>query len=164
MATRDEYAKRPRQERLARIAVTPDELAAAVKGRTEEELVRRPDPKNWAPTEVICHLRDNEEWFLTRLRLIMLANEPYFLTTSPDREAEDRQYLRNDPYVALQTFARRREATLEFYRRLEPAHWERVGIHVDSRGRRSIDEFLTVIAWHDDNHLDQLRRAVDGRS
>jgi hypothetical protein len=35
---------------------------------------------------------------------------------------------------------------------------------VDSRGRRSIDEFLTVIAWHDDNHLDQLRRAVEGRA
>ena len=164
MATREEYAKRPRGERLARIAVTPDELAAAVKGRTEEELARRPDPKNWAPTEVICHLRDNEEWFLTRLELIMLANEPYFLTTSPEREAEDRQYLRNDPFLALQTFARRREATLEFYRQLDPAHWDRAGIHVDSRGRRSIDEFLTVIAWHDDNHLDQLRRAVDGRS
>ena len=164
MATREEYAKRPREERLARISVTPDELAAVVKGQTEEELARRPDPKNWAPTEVICHLRDNEEWFLTRLKLIMLANEPYFITTSPDREAEDRQYLRNDPFLALQTFARRREATLEFYRQLEPAHWERVGIHVDLRGRRSLDEFLTVIAWHDDNHLDQLRRAVDGRS
>jgi len=164
MATREEYAKLSRDERLERIVLTPDELAGTVKGRSEKALARRPDPKNWAPTEVICHLRDNEEWFLTRLRLIMLANEPYFLTTSPDGEAEDRQYLRNDPHLALRTFARRREATLEFYRQLEPTHWERVGIHVDSRGRRSIDEFLTIIAWHDDNHLDQLKRAVDGRS
>ena len=163
MKTREEYAKLSREERLVRIAGTPAALDLAVKGQSEAALARRPDPKNWAPTEVVCHLRDNEEWFLTRLRLIMLANEPYFLSTSPDREAEDRQYLRNDPYLALETFARRREATIQFYRQLEPAHWERVGIHVDSRGRRSIDEFLTVIAWHDDNHLDQLRRAVDGR-
>jgi hypothetical protein len=135
-------------------------IPLAVKGWSEGTLSHRPGAKNWAPTEVICHLRDNEELFLTRLRLIMLANEPYFLTTSPDGEAEDRQYLRNDPFHALQTFARRREATILFYRELEPAHWERVGIHVDSRGRRSIDEFLTVIAWYDDdNHLDQLRRA-----
>src|SRR5436190_8016903 len=146
MATRQEYAKRSREERLVRIALTPDELALAVKGRSDDALARRPGAKNWAPTEVICHLRDNEEWFLTRLRLIMLAHEPYFLTTSPDREAEDRQYLRNDPHLALQTFARRRSDTLQFYRQLAPEHWERVGIHVDSRGRRSIDEFLTVIA------------------
>ena len=164
MATREHYAKLSREERLARIAVTPDELALAVKGRSDEALACRPDEKNWAPTEVICHLRDNEEWFLTRLRQIMLVDEPRFLTTNPSREAEDRQYLRNDPRMALQTFARRREETLRFFRQLEPAHWDRVGIHVDSRGQRSIDEFLTVIAWHDDNHLDQLRRALEGRA
>ena len=164
MKTREEYAKLSREERLVRIAGTPAAIDQAVKGRSEAALARRPDPKNWAPTEVICHLRDNEEWFLTRLRLIMITNEPCFLTTSPDGEAEDRQYLRNDPYLAVETFARRREATIQFYRHLEPEHWERVGIHMDSRGRRSLDEFLTVIAWHDDNHLGQLERALEGRA
>src|SRR5262249_9708095 len=157
-------AKLSREERLDRIGRTPAELALAVGERSEQALARRPDERNWAPTEVICHLRDNEEWFLTVHRLIILAPEPYFLTATPDREAEDRQYLRNDTYLALDVFARRRGATLQFYRELAPEHWERAGIYVDSRGRRTIDEFLTVIAWHDDNHLDQLRRAVDGRS
>lgn len=26
------------------------------------------------------------------------------------------------------------------------------------------DELLTVMAWHDDNHLDQLARALEGRA
>ena len=26
------------------------------------------------------------------------------------------------------------------------------------------DDFVTMIAWHDDNHLDQLCRALDGKS
>ena len=43
----------------------------------------------------------------------------------------------------------------------DPA-WSRGGVHGDSRGRRTLDEFLTTIAWHDDNHLDQLGRALDG--
>ena len=30
----------------------------------------------------------------------------------------------------------------------------------DDARSRTIDEFLTVMAWHDDNHLDQLRRAL----
>ena len=94
MATREEYAKRSREERLARIAETPGELALAVKGRSDEVLSRRPDGKNWAAKEVICHLRDNEEWFLIRLQQIMLMDEPRFVTTNPDRWAEERQYLR----------------------------------------------------------------------
>jgi len=163
MATREEHAKLSRRERLACIAKTPDQLAAAMKGRSDEALARRPDAKNWAPTEVMCHLRDNEEWFFGCLRLIMLADEPYVLMTSPDREAEDRQYLRNDPRLALETFSRRRAATLQLFRELAPEHWDRVAILVSSHSRRNIDEYLTVIAWHDDNHLDQLRRAVDGR-
>jgi hypothetical protein len=27
----------------------------------------------------------------------------------------------------------------------------------------TVDDYATMIAWHDDNHLDQLRRALDGR-
>jgi hypothetical protein len=34
---------------------------------------------------------------------------------------------------------------------------------VDSRGRRTIDDFVTVMAWHDENHLVQLERALAGR-
>jgi hypothetical protein len=26
------------------------------------------------------------------------------------------------------------------------------------------DDFVTLMAWHDDNHLDQLTRALDGRA
>jgi len=163
MPSIDEYARRPREERLARIGRTPDELTDAVQGADAALLVRRPAPKSWAPTEVICHLRDNEEWFLERMRFIVAMDLPRFVATNPDRWADERQYLTNDATVALAAFVRRRRETLEFLRQLEPDAWARAGVHVDSRGRRTINEFLSVMAWHDDNHLDQLRRALDGR-
>jgi DinB superfamily len=163
MPSIDEYARRPRQERLARIARTPDELTDAARGADAALLVRRPAPKSWAPTEVICHLRDNEEWFLERMRYIVAMDLPRFVATNPDRWADERQYLTNDATAALAAFARRRRETVDFLRQLEPEAWARAGVHVDSRGRRTIDEFLSVMAWHDDNHLDQLRRALDGR-
>jgi hypothetical protein len=28
----------------------------------------------------------------------------------------------------------------------------------------TVDDLLSLIAWHDDNHLDQLARALDGRA
>jgi hypothetical protein len=163
MPSIEDYARRPREERLARIARTPDELADAVRSANAAMLANRPAPKSWAPTEVICHLRDNEEWFLERMRLIVAMDLPRFVATSPDRWAEERQYLTNDAAVALTAFTRRRRETLEFLRPLDAAAWARAGLHADSRGRRTIDEFLSVMAWHDDNHLDQLRRALLGR-
>ena len=163
MPSIEEYARRPREERLTRIARTPDELTDAVHRADAARLARRPAAKSWAPTEVICHLRDNEEWFLERMRLIVAMDLPRFAATNPDRWADERQYLTNDGILALAAFVRRRRETLEFLRQLEPDAWARAGVHVDSRGRRTIDEFLSVMAWHDDNHLDQLRRALDGR-
>jgi len=163
VATREEYASRSREERLARIARTGTELADAIRGKSAAALGRRPDAASWAPVEVICHLRDNEEWFLFRLQQIVLMDEPRFPRTDPDRWARERQYIANDAPLALRAFEARRAETLEFLGRLQPDEWRRAGVHVDSRGRRSIDEFLTVIAWHDDNHLEQLGRALEGR-
>jgi len=160
----EHYKQLSCEERLARIARTPEELARAIEGRSEAALARRPDAKNWAPVEVICHLRDNEEWFLIRLQQIMLMQEPRFVTTSQDRWAEDHQYLKNDARLAIEAFARSRAESLAFFRGLEPDDWTRAGIHSDSRGRRTIGGFLTVMAWHDDNHLAQLRRALEGRA
>jgi len=149
---------------VARLGRTADELTAAVRGQSAESLGRRPAPRSWAATEVICHLRDLEESFLIRLQQIMLMDAPTFVTTNPDRWAEERQYLRNDPLAALEAFRTRRAETLVFLRGLAPPDWTRAGIHTDSRGRRTIDDFVTVMAWHDENHLDQLRRALDGRA
>jgi hypothetical protein len=28
----------------------------------------------------------------------------------------------------------------------------------------TIDDFVTLMAWHDDNHLDQLTRALEGKA
>ncbi len=52
MGTREEYAKRSREERLARIELTPGELAEATSGRGDEIVSRRPYGKNWAAKEV----------------------------------------------------------------------------------------------------------------
>jgi DinB superfamily len=172
MPTIEEVAKEPLPQRLDRMRRTAHDLAAAIAGHSEAALVRRPDLKNWAAKEVICHLRDTEEMFTARLEMIAAMDEPAFgaagqgariLTIdTPDRWAEDRQYLRNDAAHALATFRKRREGLLAHLDALTSPQWQRVGIH-PVRGRMSVEDFVTMIAWHDDNHLDQLRRALEGR-
>ena len=49
MPTILEVAARPVAERIARLERTPDDFAAAIEGRSDAVLSRRPDAKNWAP-------------------------------------------------------------------------------------------------------------------
>ena len=162
----EEYAKQPAADRLKRLERTADELAAAIRGQSEAALARRPDAKNWAAKEALCHLRDTEELFMGRFELIKALDEPKLAPLSPatpDRWAEDRQYLKNDAHPALAAFRRRREESLAYLRALAPEQWTRGAVH-PQRGRMTVDDFVTLMAWHDDNHLDQLKRALEGRA
>jgi uncharacterized damage-inducible protein DinB len=149
-------------EQLARMERTVNDYTAVVKNVSDAQLTKRPDPKNWSAKEVVCHVRDIEESFMMRFLSIMAMDDPKFLPVEPDRWAVDRQYQRNDVQEALAAFKTRREETLRFLRGLKPEQWERGGIHA-TRGRMTLKDFVELMAWHDDNHLDQLKRALDGK-
>ncbi len=183
MPTSAEYAERPVAELVGRLRRTPDEISAAFAGRSAAALSRRPDARNWSPTEIVCHLRDAEELFQTRFHGILGGEEPTIFVLGapadtlkgwgiggavshpldPDRWAEDRQYARNDPGAALAAFGRRRGEVLTLLEGLAPDQWQRAGIH-PARGRLTLGHWVASLAAHDDNHLDQLRRAIDGRA
>jgi uncharacterized damage-inducible protein DinB len=164
MPTMEEYARKTVEDRIGRLTRTADELAAAIRGRDDAALARRPDAKNWAAKEIVCHLRDVEEAFQGRFELILAMDvDPKLLAPTPDRWAEERQYLRNDAGEALAAFRRRREESVALFRTITPAQWKRGGVHA-TRGRMTLDDFLSLMAWHDDNHLDQLARALQGKA
>ena len=104
---------------------------------------------------------------MTRLTLMVATNEPKLVGFDPDktpgRWAEERQYLQNDIGEALVAFRRRREESLAFLRGLTPEQWDRSAIH-STRGRMTIDDFVTLETWHDENHLEQLKRGLVGRA
>jgi uncharacterized damage-inducible protein DinB len=150
------------EQPLQRMARTADDFAAAIAGVSDADLARRPDAKSWSAKEVVCHIRDTEESFMARFQSILAMDEPRFVPVEPDRWAADRQYLRSDAADALAAFRRRREETLQFLRGLTPEQWDRGGIHA-TRGRMTLKDFVPFMAGHDDNHLDQLRRALKGQ-
>lgn len=162
MATVEDYATQPREQRLRRLVVTPDELVDAILGHDVAALARRPDEKNWAGVEVVCHLRDIEEAFGGRFQMFLASDDVPLPPTDVDRWAVERQYLRCDASEAIEAFRTRRAENLDLLRELTPDQWKRGGIH-PTRGKRTFDDLLTVMAWHDDNHLDQLKRALAGQ-
>jgi uncharacterized damage-inducible protein DinB len=150
------------EEQMARMQRTADDFAAAIKGVSDAMLSKRPDEKNWSAKEALCHVRDTEESFMVRFQSMMEMDEPKFPAADADRWATERQYQRNDASEALQAFRVRREETLRFLRGLRPEHWDRGGVHA-TRGRMTVKDFVGLMAWHDDNHLDQLKRALEGK-
>lgn len=182
MTTRNEYLTIPITQRLERLERTPGELHAAIHGRSDPDLSRRPGPAHWSAKEVVCHVRDIEEQFILRFRTMLAMDEPKFLTLGdmpphpaewglvegdglpldPDRWVEERQYLRNDAAEALVAFEKRRVETLTFLRRLAPEQWQRGSLHT-TLGRMTFDDWVALIAAHDDNHVAQLQRALRGQ-
>lgn len=182
MPSMEEYLTRPVADRLGRLRTTPDEVARLIAGRDDGALSCRPDARSWSPAEIVCHLRDVEELFLLRFQTILAADDPQILTLGadpvrlaawgiggavghpldPERWAEDRQYRNQSGALALGAFERRRGETIALLDGLEPAQWRRAGIH-QARGRLELGEWVASLAGHDDNHLGQLARAIDGR-
>ena len=182
MPTADEYSRLPIKARLSCLDKTPGELDRAISGKTDEELSARPGANNWAAKEIVCHLRDVEELFQIRFHTVLALDEPriFVLGASaddlapwriggaighpldPERWAEDRQYLGNDTRKAVAAFRRRRAEVLVLLRSLLPAEWQRGGFHL-GRGRLTLADWVASLAAHDDNHVAQLHRALEGR-
>ena len=150
------------EEIITQLEKAPDEFAALIRGKNEELLSKRPDGKNWAAKEIICHMRDTDELFMNRLQAIVAMDEPKFLPVEADRWAEERQYLRNDVQESLSAFRKRRADALNFLRGLKPEQWERAAIH-STRGRETLRNYVELMAKHAPNHLDQLKRALAGQ-
>ena len=163
MATMEEYAKQTMDDRYKRLEKTADQLAAAIKGQSAPVLTKRPDEKNWAGVEVLCHLRDTEEAFNSRFQMFLAADGLKLLPADPDRWAVDRQYLRCDAGEAIEAFRKRRAENLDVFRKLTPDQWSRGGVHAQ-RGTMTFETFLNLMCYHDDVHLDQLKRALEGKA
>jgi DinB family protein len=182
MPSREGYLRESLEYRLARLSRTADELAEAARGRNSTVLSRRPDAASWSATEIICHLRDIEELCILRFHTMLVADDPPVFVVGappgdlarwgisgdvpfpldPDRWVVERQYSRADAGLALAAFDRRRREVLALFHALSPEQWKRGSIH-PAHGRVTFEEWTAGMAVHDDNHLAQLARAVDGR-
>ena len=115
----------------------------------------RPAPDEWAPVEIICHLRDEEtEDFAARVRVIV-GGGARFAANDPERSAVERRYQEADAREALAAFHTRRAASIELLAAVVP---DRLLASADrpSVGRLSGLDLLAAWVAHDRLHLHQL--------
>jgi DinB family protein len=139
----------------AELARTPDVLAGLLAGLDAPGWRARPAPAEWAPVEIVCHLRDEEaEDFGARVRVIAEGGDR-FSPIDPARWAVERRYLEDDGPRALAAFRERRAASLAFLAGLAP---ERLARALERPSGGSLSGLDVIAAWvaHDRLHLAQL--------
>jgi hypothetical protein len=115
----------------------------------------RPAPAEWAPVEILCHLRDEEaEDFGARVRVVVEGGTA-FTPIDPERWAVERRYLEADGPAALAEFRARRAASLAFLRTVAPERLTAAVTHPRA-GRLSGLDVLAAWVTHDRLHLAQL--------
>lgn len=152
-------ARRPRAV-LARLRGHLAALLQRVSDLTAEAWATRPDDKEWAPVEIVCHLRDTEmEVYHPRLQRLLTESTPFLSAANPDQWADERRYLKQDPLAALEAFTSARQETIAQLASLADEQWENAGRHA-ILGPTTLSEQMGVLADHDLIHLGQLRQAL----
>jgi hypothetical protein len=137
------------------LARLPDLLAGLTDGLDDAAWRARPTPREWAPIEIVCHLRDEEtDDFGARVRVI-LEGGPRFTPIDPEGWAEERRYREQDPREALSALGSRRAASLGLLWGVAPEGLL-AAVDLASGGRLSGLDLLAAWVTHDRLHLSQL--------
>jgi HAD superfamily hydrolase (TIGR01549 family) len=148
------------QAALARLHGQLSALDAFTRLLPEDLWHLRPQPREWAPVEIIAHLRDVElEVNLPRIEAMLNQAAPFVPAADPDQWAEQRGYHRQDGPQAMADFASARMRTLAILKSLPDEAWARSALHAIF-GPTSLLEIMMLAADHDLLHLRQLRSSL----
>jgi hypothetical protein len=142
-------------EARRRLARLPDLLDVMLADVDDETARRRPAPDEWAPVEIVCHLRDEEtEDFGSRLRAV-LAGGPPFTPIDPPGWAVERRYREERIGEALNAVKGRRRESLVWLATVDSAMLHRA-LPLGTTGPLSGLDLLAAWTAHDGLHVQQL--------
>ena len=142
------------------LRAAPTVLEALLRGCTQEQAqAAHGGDEGWSAVEIVCHLRDNEERVLERMRLMRDEADPFIAAYDQEQWARERNYLADNLREALAAFVRSRTSHIAELAALTSPEWERTGQHQE-RGRITISEQTLRVVCHDAIHAAQLARQL----
>ena len=149
-----------RAARLARFRTGSEDVEQALAGVPAAALDHVPADGSWTARQVVHHLADSETTASIRLRRLIAEDEPAIIGYDEPEYARRLHYER--PIASsLAVLVAVRQASLELLESLEPADWERAGMHSES-GTYSVERWLAIYAEHAHDHANQIREAIGG--
>ena len=130
----------------------PEVLARLLDGFTDWDA--RPDSSRFSPREMVAHLADWEEVFLTRLMDTRDEAVPVLQGLDEGQVAVDHDYAHAAPAECLHRYEMGRAAIVFLLGGLYSDQWERVGMHTEL-GPLTLEAQAVLIAAHDGYHRQQ---------
>lgn len=137
------------------LAGAPDVFDALLRGLTDAQADRRPDPDRFTIREALAHLADWEDVFRGRLLQTRVETDPVLQGYDEGQWARDRDYAHADWREQARLFRDRRAQTMELLRALSPEQWERLGNHTEA-GPITLEGQAVLISAHDAYHQQQF--------
>jgi uncharacterized damage-inducible protein DinB len=115
--------------------------------------------EGWSIVEVLCHLRDAEEFALNRNKLMRDQEDPNIIPYDQEQLAIDRHYVDQDLRRVLSDFIRLRQEHIALLEDLSAGDWHRPGQHPET-GRIEIFDHTLHMVCHDAIHCAQIARQL----
>ena len=126
-----------------------------LRGLTEEEADRRPDPDRFTIREVMAHLADWEPVFLERLTRMRTEDHPTLPGYDEGQWAVDHGYAQTNWREQAGLFAARRRDLAAFLRICASQEWGRTADRPEI-GVLTVEALALLIPLHDTYHLSQI--------
>jgi len=138
-------------------AATPARIRVLIRGLSQSQLSKRPQPEKWSIKEIINHLAETDMVMCCRARWIAFEDNPTLVPFDQDKWAKG--WVREKEPVAesLERLRVIRRSQIRLFRSVSKSDYDRTGCHPE-RGVVSLREQLETVAGHDLNHLGQIQR------
>lgn len=138
---------------IARIAVLPDQIRAAVAGLTPAQLDMPYRPGGWTVRQVLHHLPDSHLNSFVRFKLALTEENPTISPYDEQAWAELPDVQATPVAVSLALLESLHIRWTILLRQLTDAQWLRTFYHPGTQRSFTLDQALTMYAWHGQHHL-----------
>lgn len=123
--------------------------------------LRDPDDgeKGWTILEILCHLRDFDEFFHGRALLMRDQEHPQLPAYDHEALARERRYNEQDPTAVLTDLHQKRSRFVTFFQNLTEEEWQRTGVHPE-RDSFNMTDAVMQVGLHDAIHIEQITRIL----
>jgi hypothetical protein len=146
------------------LSASPASLAGLSANLDTDAWLHEPDPGNWAPTEIICHLRDTErEIHHMQIKMLREQTEPFLPRPDTSVWASQRNYLDENGPAALKEFNAARRETIAMLENVDAEELARKARHAIF-GPTDFLEILGFMADHDRMHIQQTWKVINNKN
>ena len=151
-----------RERHIGAMRLTGEVLSHILRCVSEEQAHDlRDGPAGWSIVEIACHLRDFDEIFRSRAKMMLGEDHPSLPAYDHEAMAVERAYQQEQLSSACGQLKASRQETITFFASLTPDQWERDGVHPE-RDSFTMTDAVMQVGLHDLDHLEQITRILAG--